>query len=169
MSTSKHFDKIVAVVLVLGLLLTVAFINGEALGIEKIVDEDAEQYEATEYFTANDLRTDWDESQVTATISLNGDSAQVSGNGAYYNDGSVVITGAGYYVFSGTLDDGNIVVDAYDSSKVFVILSGVSLYCSDDACLRVENAEKVFLSAGRQHRRCDLRPRRSDHQRQRQP
>ena len=145
MSTSKHFDKIVAVVLVLGLLLTVAFINGEALGIEKIVDEDAEQYEATEYFTANDLRTDWDESQVTATISLNGDSAQVSGNGTYYNDGSVVITGAGYYVFSGTLDDGNIVVDAYDSSKVFVILSGVSLYCSDDACLRVENAEKVFL------------------------
>lgn len=145
MSTSKHFDKIVAVVLVLGLLLTVAFINGEALGIEKIVDEDAEQYEATEYFTVNDLRTDWDETQVTATISLNGDSAQVSGNGAYYNDGSVVITGAGYYVFSGTLDDGNIVVDAYDSSKVFVILSGVSLYCSDDACLRVENAEKVFL------------------------
>lgn len=145
MSTSKHFDKIVAVVLVLGLLLTVAFINGEALGIEKIVDEDAEQYEATEYFTANDLRTDWDETQVTATITLDGDSAQVNGNGAYYNDGSVVITGAGYYVFSGTLDDGNIVVDAYDSSKVFVILSGASLYCSDDACLRVENAEKVFL------------------------
>ena len=111
MSTSKHFDKIVAVVLVLGLLLTVAFINGEALGIDKIIDEDAEQYEESEYFTANDLNGDWDASNPTATITLNGDSAKVSGNGAYYNDGSVVITGAGYYVFSGTLDNGRIVVD----------------------------------------------------------
>lgn len=154
MSTSKHFDKIVAVVLVLGLLLTVAFINGEALGIDKIIDEDAEQYEESEYFTANDLNGDWDASNPTATITLNGDSAKVSGNGAYYNDGSVVITGAGYYVFSGTLDDGNIVVDAYDSSKVFILLNGVDIYCSDDACLRVENAEKVFLTlaAGTENR-----------------
>ena len=154
MSTSKHFDKIVAVVLVLGLLLTVAFINGEALGIDKIIDEDAEQYEESEYFTANDLNGDWDASNPTATITLSGDSAKVSGNGAYYNDGSVVITGAGYYVFSGTLDDGNIVVDAYDSSKVFILLNGVDIYCSDDACLRVENAEKVFLTlaAGTENR-----------------
>ncbi len=154
MSTSKHFDKIVAVVLVLGLLLTEAFINGEALGIEKIVDEDAEGYEATEYFTSNDLNGDWDASSPTATVSLNGDSAQVSGNGAYYYDGSVVITGAGTYVFSGTLDDGNIVVDAYDSSKVFILLDGAEIYCSDDACLRVENAEKVFLTlaAGTENR-----------------
>lgn len=154
MSTSKHFDKIVAAVLVLGLLLTVGFINGEALGIEKIIDEDAEAYEESEYFTANDLNGDWDASNPTATITLNGDSAKVSGNGAYYNDGSVVITGAGYYVFSGTLDGGNIVVDAYDSSKVFILLNGVDVYCSDDACLRVENAEKVFLTlaAGTENR-----------------
>ena len=78
MSTSKHFDAIVAVVLALGLLLTVGFINGEALGIEKIVDEDAEGYEATEYFTTNDLTGDWDASNPTATITLNGDSAQLS-------------------------------------------------------------------------------------------
>lgn len=154
MSTSKYFDAIVAVVLALGLLLTVGFINGEALGIEKIVDEDAEGYEATEYFTTNDLTGDWDASNPTATVALNGDSAQISGNGAYYNDGSVVITGAGTYVFSGTLDDGNIVVDAYDSSKVFILLDGVELYCADDACLRVETAEKVFLTlaAGTENR-----------------
>lgn len=146
MSTSKHFDKIVAVVLVLGLLLTVLFINGEALGIEKIIDEDAEQYESASSFTSNDLNGDWDPSKATATIALNGDSAKISGNGAYFNDGSVVITGAGYYVFSGTLSDGSIIVDAYDSSKVFLLLNGVELFCSDDACLRVEQADKVFLT-----------------------
>ncbi|MBQ7713321.1 MAG: carbohydrate-binding domain-containing protein [Oscillospiraceae bacterium] len=154
MSTSKHFDAIVAVVLALGLALTVAFVHGEALGVTVIVDEDAEAYEATEYFTANDLNGDWDASNPTATVALSGDGATVRGNGAYFNDGSVVITGAGYYVFSGALDDGNIIVDAYDSSKVFLLLDGVELYCSDDACLRVENAEKVFLTlaAGAENR-----------------
>ena len=146
MSTSKHFDAIVAVVLALGLLLTVGFMKGEALGIEKVVDEDAEQYEETAYFTANDLNGDWDASNPTATITLSGDSAKVSGAGAYFHDGDVVITGAGYYVFSGTLTDGSIIVDAYDSSKVFLLLDGVDICCSDDACLRVENAQKVFLT-----------------------
>ena len=146
MSTSKHFDKIAAVVLALGLLLTIGFMNGEALGIEKVVDEDAEAYEETAYFTANDLNGDWDASNATATVTLSGGSAKVSGNGAYFYDGDVVITGAGYYVFSGTLTDGSIIVDAYDSSKVFILLDGVELYCSDDACLRVEQAQKVFLT-----------------------
>lgn len=146
MSTSKHFDKLAAAVTVFALLLTALFMGGEALGIEKVVDEDAERYESATGFTANDLNGSWDAARATATIALNGGSAKISGNGAYYNDGSVVITGAGYYVLSGALDDGNIVVDAYDSSKVFLLLNGVTLYCSDDACLRVEQADKVFLT-----------------------
>lgn len=146
MSTNKHFDQFAAAVMVLALLLTVLFVNGEALGVEKVVDEDAEQYESATFFTANDLNGSWDTSRATATVALNGDSAKISGNGAYFNGGSVVITGAGYYVFSGSLDDGGIVVDAYGSSKVFLLLNGVTLYRSDDACLRVEQAEKVFLT-----------------------
>ena len=146
MSTNKNFDRIAALVTALGLLLTLLFMNGEALGVQKIIDEDAEQYETASLFTANDLDGDWDASDPTATITLTGDDATIRGNGAYYNDGSVVITGAGKYVFSGTLTDGNIVVDAYDSSKVFILLNGVELYCSDDACLRVDQADKVFLT-----------------------
>ena len=130
----------------LGLLLTVLFMGGEALGVEKVVDEDAERYESTTRFTANDLNGGWDASKATATVALNGDSASIRGNGAYFYDGSVVVTGAGYYVFSGSLDDGGIIVDAYDSSKVFLLLNGVTLYRSDDACLRVERADKVFLT-----------------------
>ena len=146
MSTNKHFDRIAGIVMALALLLTVLFMSGEALGIEKVVDEDAERYESVTGFTANDLNGGWDVSKATATVALNGDSAKIRGNGAYFNNGSVVITGAGYYVFSGSLDDGSIIVDAYDSSKVFLLLDGVTLYRSDDACLRVERADKVFLT-----------------------
>ena len=146
MSTNKQFDKIAAAVMALALLLTILFINGEALGIDKVVDEDAERYESSTLFTANDLNGGWDATRATATVTLNGGSAKIRGNGAYFNNGSVVITGAGYYVFSGSLDDGSIIVDAYKSSKVFLLLDGVTLYRSDDACLRVEQADKVFLT-----------------------
>ena len=37
-------------------------------------------------------------------------------------------------------------MDAYDSSKVFILLNGVEINCSDDACIRVEQADKVFLT-----------------------
>lgn len=145
MSSSKHIDTICVVIVVLALVLTVLFMNGEALGIRKIVDEDAETYAGGEWFTANDLNADWDDSSATV-ITLNGTEAKVSGSGAYAYDGGVVISNGGWYVLSGTLTDGSITVDAYSSSKVWLKLSGVDVTCSDDAALRVNQAEKVFVT-----------------------
>lgn len=145
MSTRTTLDKICVVIVVCSLLLTVLFINGQALGLTKIVDEDADQNSDTEYFTSKDQDGNWDSSEATV-ITLNGDEAVISGNGAYTNDGNVVIKNAGYYVVSGSLTDGYLSVDAYDSSKVFIRLDGVEINCSDDACIRVEKADKVFLT-----------------------
>ncbi|MBE5850958.1 MAG: carbohydrate-binding domain-containing protein [Lachnospiraceae bacterium] len=145
MSTSKYFDRICVIVTVIALIITTLYMFGEKLGIRKIVDEDSEGYEAPSGFTDNDLNSDWDDSDATV-ITLNGDSAEISGDGAYQNDGNVVIANAGKYVVSGTLSDGSIVVDAYDSSKVFIRLAGVSVYCSNDAAFRVNQADKVFLT-----------------------
>ena len=141
----KHFNIIATVVTICAVLLTVLFINGEALGIEKIVDEDAESYTGSEDFTTNDLDGDWDTSSATI-ITLNGTDAQISGSGAYAYDGNVVISNAGDYVISGTLTDGSIIVDAYQSSKVRVMLSGADVTCTDDAAFRVNQADKVFLT-----------------------
>lgn len=154
MSTSKNFDRVAALLVALGLVVTVLFMNGEALGMEKIVDEDAEGNEGTAWFTANDLDGDWDASNPTATITLNGDSATVQGGGAYADGGSVTIANAGWYVLRGSLTDGSVIVNAYRSSKVFLLFDGVTLYRSDDACLRVDQADKVFLTlaAGTENR-----------------
>ena len=119
--------------------------NGERLGIQVIADEDAESYTGSELFTTNDMNSDWDTSDAT-TIELNETTAKISGNGAYVNDGNVYITGGGYYVISGTLTDGSIIVDAYSTSKVWILLDEADIYCSDDAALRIEQAEKVFLT-----------------------
>lgn len=144
MSTHKSIDLICVVVLLLTLLLTVLFINGERLGVRVLVDEDAEGAALSGYFTANDLQGDWDASSVTR-ITLQGDTAAISGGGAYFHDGSVVISSAGRFVLSGELD-GSVVVDAESRSKVWLLLDGVELHCEDDACLRVNQADKVFLT-----------------------
>ena len=144
-STQTILDKICVAIVVCSLLLTALFINGESLGITKIVDEDADQNSDTEYFTSKDQDGDWDSSEATV-ITLKGNEAVISGNGAYTSDGNVVITNAGYYVVTGSLTDGYLSVDAYDSSKVFIRLDGVEINCSDDASIRVDKADKVFLT-----------------------
>lgn len=145
MSTHKNLDRICVAIVAGSLVLTALFMNGESLGITKIVDEDAEQNSDSVYFTANDQNGSWDATGATV-ITLTGDGASISGSGAYTVDGNVVISNAGYYEVSGTLTDGYISVDAYDSSKVFILLGGVEINCSDDACIRVDQADKVFLT-----------------------
>ena len=145
MSTHKKIDIICIIVLILAIILTVLFMNGEKLGLTKIVDEDSEEYIASEYFSSNDLNGNWDTEDATI-ITLDGDSINVSGTGAYVLDGNVYISQSGNYVISGTLTDGSIVVDAEDYSKVWLMLDGVDIYSEDDAAIIVDQADKVFLT-----------------------
>ena len=145
MSTHRHIDLICVAVLVCTLLLTILFVNGERFGLRPIVDGDAESSSDSAFFTRNDRDGNWSTAGA-ARITLSGNSASVSGGGAYVYDGNVVIAQAGRYVLSGTLTDGSIIVSADSSAKVWILLNGVDISCSDDACLRVEQAKKVFLT-----------------------
>lgn len=146
MSTHKYIDKICIAVLVLALLLTAVFMNGEKLGIQVIQNEDSETSSGSTYFTENDLDGTWDDNAYTTYISLDGSGGKIKGNGAYFLDGDLVISNGGWYVISGSLDDGKIIVDADNSSKIWIRLNEVTLNCSDDACLRIDQADKVFLT-----------------------
>ena len=139
MSTNRHIDAICAVVTVLTVLLTILFMNGAALGIEPITDEDA----GTEQFTANDLDGAWDASDA-ARIDLT--DGTITGNGAYIVDGDVHIVYAGKYVLTGTLVDGSVIVEADGDDKIWLLLDGADIRCGNSAVLLVEQAEKVFLT-----------------------
>ncbi len=145
MSTHRHIDAICVAVLIVSLLITVLFMNGEALGIRVVVDEDAEEHSGDAWFTTNDRNGVWD-SEGATQITLNGSSALVSGGGAYVLNSDVVISAAGKYVLSGALDDGSIVIDADKSAKVWILLDSAEISCSYGPCLDVEQAEKVFLT-----------------------
>ena len=139
MSTNRHIDAICVVVTVLTVLLAILFMNGAALGIEPITDEDA----GTGQFTANDLDGAWDASDA-ARIDLTGET--ITGNGAYIVDGDVHIVYAGRYVLTGTLADGSVIVEADGDDKIWLLLDGADIRCEDSAALLVEQAEKVFLT-----------------------
>ena len=109
----------------------------------------ASVYDATsksEMFTERDLSGDYDESEAE-TIMLNGTSIETSAENGVSIDGSTVtITAEGVYIVSGTLTDGQIIVDAAEEAKVQIVLNGASITSSDSAALYVKSADKVFVT-----------------------
>jgi hypothetical protein len=87
----------------------------------------------------------WDSSKVT-TITLNTDSISVDNeNGTRIAGTKLTITSAGTYSVSGTLEDGQIVVDTNDEETVKLILNGVNISSTTNAPVYVEDAQKTVI------------------------
>lgn len=61
-------------------------------------------------------------------------------------DSDVTITEEGTYILSGTLSDGQIIVETADDVKVQLVFDGVDIACSDDAPVYVKESDKVFIT-----------------------
>ena len=142
MSTSKHIDKICIAAVCLTLVLTILFTFGEKLGITVVHREEDEN--TSGMFTANDLNAEWDTAGA-CNIILSGDSAKISGNGAYFGNNTLYIAYAGKYVISGTLD-GSIHIDADGDDKIWLLLDGVDITSKTEPPLYIKQADKVFLT-----------------------
>ncbi len=94
-------------------------------------------------YDSEDLDTN---SAATTTITLAGNAITVDGQGAVVNDSRVTITAAGTYSISGTLANGQIVVDTADEDPVVLILNGVNITYATNAPIYVSNAEKVVIT-----------------------
>ena len=79
-------------------------------------------------------------------ITLNKTTATVSGSGVKADGSTITITEEGVYIVSGTLEDGQIIVDASDSDKVQIVLDGVHINCETNAAIYVREADKVFIT-----------------------
>ncbi|MBR0132852.1 MAG: carbohydrate-binding domain-containing protein [Lachnospiraceae bacterium] len=145
MSSSKKIDIICIAMAVLALVITLLFMNGEALGLKTVVDEDAEENSDLVYFTKNDLNGNWNTSVATKIV-LKDDKVKIAGSGAIVKNGNVVINSGGHYVVNGSLTDGSIIIDAKSGAKVWLLFDGVEINRNDDACIKVSNADKVFLT-----------------------
>ena len=137
MSTHKMIDCICITAVFLVLALTILITVRMTPGIISTASDSL--------FTTNDLRTDWDASAATK-ITLSDQGITINGNGACVLDGNVHLLYAGHYILTGQLSDGSVVIDAGKNDQIWILLSGVTLHCEDDAAIRVEQAGKVFLT-----------------------
>jgi hypothetical protein len=104
--------------------------------------------------TTNEISIKYDSDDINSTsdgskisyIKLKGKSIIFDGSGATIHGSQIVITSAGTYDISGTLEDGQIIVNTGASEKVKLILSGATITCSTSAPIYALNAEKTVIT-----------------------
>nr|WP_320051178.1 carbohydrate-binding domain-containing protein [uncultured Desulfuromonas sp.] len=87
---------------------------------------------------------DWDDSLDTV-ITLLETTISVSGNGATVDGTTVTITAGGTYQITGSLDDGQIIVDSEDEETVRLVLDGIDVSCSTSSPLYIAGAELTSI------------------------
>lgn len=96
-------------------------------------------------FSDRDLDPGWDET-AAVTVLLSGDTAACSSDAVTINGGRIIIREAGSYIFSGTLTDGQVIVNAGDTDKVQIVLAGVDMTSAASAAIYSLAADKVFVT-----------------------
>ncbi|MFA5328938.1 MAG: carbohydrate-binding domain-containing protein [Prolixibacteraceae bacterium] len=86
----------------------------------------------------------WETSAVIPVV-LNGSSITASTVGMTVNGSKLTITAAGTYSFSGSLTDGQIIVNTEDEATVRLILNSVDIKCLASAPIYIKSAKKVVL------------------------
>lgn len=111
---------------------------------ETSAQSEAGSYSSADMFTERDLAGTYEESGAVY-VTLSGDGIIGETDGVAINGQTVTITAEGTYIFSGTLSEGQIVVDA-DKAKVQIVFDNVDITCASSAAVYVKNAEKVFVT-----------------------
>ena len=139
----RSFSRLCAVLSAVSLLLsgcsqpegtpssdTPAPVSGEAVLASAILLEE-------------DFLTEYDTS--ATLIALDGESAEITGNGAAVSPGLITITSAGTYVLSGSFN-GQLLIDADKKDLIHLILNGVSIECDYSAAIYGSQSKKIVIT-----------------------
>lgn len=96
-------------------------------------------------FSDRDLEGTYDES-AAIPIQLSGDSAACDSSAVTVEGSTITITAEGVYLLSGTLTDGQIVVNAGETDKVQLVLAGADITSSTSAAIYALEGDKVFVT-----------------------
>ena len=101
-----------------------------SLCVPALAEMDLSELNYDDYFTSRDLSGKWDP-DAAVELDLTGD---------------LTITEPGVYVLSGVVADGTVRINVGSDEKVQLVLNGVSISCSDNACIIIENADKAYIT-----------------------
>lgn len=150
-------SKFTAIVLALVLLLsgcgpvmggpqaTMGVLNQETKPAGADIQVISVEIDPAEMFSNRDMEGAYDPARAVM-VTFTGSSAQCSDQGVAISGSTVTIQNAGVYVLTGTLEDGQILVDAENTDKVQLVLSNAHIHSSTSAAVYVRQADKVFIT-----------------------
>ena len=115
----------------------------DAVGTTVTEASSALQIDST-YFTDRDSKIDYEESTASKIV-LSSTTAKITGDGVKLEDKTVKITKEGTYIISGSSDGLNVVVEAADTEKVWLVFDNLSMK-GVSAPIQVLTADKVFIT-----------------------
>ncbi len=99
----------------------------------------------SEMFTNQDMDFTYEEDSAVK-IELSDEGSCCDSGGVEISDSAVTILKEGTYILSGSLKEGQIIVDAADTAKLQLVLDDAAVNCSTSAALYVRKADKVFVT-----------------------
>lgn len=100
--------------------------------------------ETSAEYSGFDLTDTWD-LETSTTILLDGEAAQISGDGATLAEGALLIDQEGTYVLQGEIS-GKRSGYACQDRKGALVLDGVNINCSTTAAINITSADKVVVT-----------------------
>lgn len=98
-----------------------------------------------EMFTARDKEIGYDESECE-TITLSDNASTSSLKSVKIDGNTITVSEQGTYIVSGTLSDGQIIIDGDKNEKIRLILDGVTINSNTGAPIYVKQTDKLFIT-----------------------
>ncbi len=96
-------------------------------------------------FSKRDLSGEYDAGE-SISIELSDGSISASSDTVTVDGGDITLTQEGTYIFSGSISNGRIIVDAGKSDKIQLVLNNASVTSQSSAAIYVKKADKVFVT-----------------------
>ncbi len=100
--------------------------------------------DASEMFTERDNKTDYDENGIV--IELNGDNATASSDSVKIDGTVITITEDKTHIIKGTLNNGQIIVNAPETAKLQLVFDNVNITNETSAPFYIAESDKVFVT-----------------------
>lgn len=111
--------------------------NEEVVNTEEIEEVNGDNHEASGDYT-------YDTSGITE-INLNETAITVNGDGATATNSIATITASGTYKITGSLQDGQIIVNSEGDGIVKLIFNGININCTYNAPIYINQSEKTII------------------------
>jgi hypothetical protein len=108
--------------------------------------EDYVDIDSSDFFSDKDYETDYSDEDLVEVALSDGASSTSLVDGVSIDGNVITISAEGYYEISGTLSEGQIVINNETDEKIHLILNNANVTNSTGPALLVENADKVFIT-----------------------